>query len=52
MQNLEEEPTPTVTAVPSEPQGPPPPKPGSEEWVYVQEVIDPVRTIFYLRQIL
>ncbi|CAF3656443.1 unnamed protein product [Rotaria sp. Silwood1] len=36
----EEEPTPTVGTVPSEPQGPPPPKPGSEEWVYVQEPID------------
>ncbi|CAF4640162.1 unnamed protein product [Rotaria sp. Silwood1] len=36
----EEEPTPTVGTVPSEPQGPPPPKPGSEEWIYVQEPID------------
>ncbi|CAF2636731.1 unnamed protein product [Rotaria sp. Silwood2] len=41
----EEEPIPTVGTVPSEPQGPPPPKPGSEEWVYVQEPIDPEITI-------
>ena len=27
------------------PQGPPPPKPGTEEWVYVQEPIDPVRLV-------
>ncbi|CAF1630075.1 unnamed protein product, partial [Didymodactylos carnosus] len=33
-----EEPTPPV--VPVEPSGPPPPKPGSEEWVYVDEPID------------
>ncbi|CAF5089335.1 unnamed protein product, partial [Rotaria socialis] len=36
----EDEPTPTVGTVPLEPQGPPPPKPGSEEWIYIQEVID------------
>lgn len=31
-----------MAAAPPEPQGPPPPKPGTEEWVYVQEPIDPV----------
>ncbi|CAF4805868.1 unnamed protein product, partial [Rotaria magnacalcarata] len=36
----EDEPTPTIGTVPPEPQGPPPPKPGSEEWIYIQEVID------------
>jgi hypothetical protein len=46
----EEEPAPTVGTAPPEPQGPPPPKPGSEEWIYVQEPIDPVGIILYCEE--
>lgn len=40
---LEEEAAPVVSTSPTEPVGPPPPKPGTDEWVYVEEKIDPVR---------
>lgn len=43
----DEEPSPVAAPVPTEPQGPPPPKPGSEEWIYVQEPIDLVSIFFY-----
>ena len=47
---VEEETPPAAGTAPTEPQGPPPPKPGTEEWVYVQEPIDLVRMKFVLRR--
>ena len=38
----EEESAPVEVPAPAEPQGPPPAKPGSDEWIYVEEPIDAV----------